>query len=190
MTDDKGRMDCPFTGALTDCVLCPEDIKRRCTPDFVNTPAAVVKSESDPTTMIYDRDVKDEESGAVAGKQRDGCREMLPPLARDATGASKPTRCTITCMEHGCQTPIFYQSTDDEVPLYCEKHRTDEGRHSQVRVLKKPEPVKPAVRKVIMICPKCKDRKIITEGEWTTEKEIRCPCGTKMIYHKDAEEKK
>jgi hypothetical protein len=67
MTDDEGRMDCPFTGALTDCALCPEEIKRRCTPDFINKPVAVVKSESDLTTMIYDRDVKDEASGNCIG---------------------------------------------------------------------------------------------------------------------------
>ena len=103
---------------------------------------------------------------------------------------SKPTRCTITCMEHGCQTPIFYQSTDDEVPLYCEKHRTDEGRHSQVRVLKKPEPVKPAVRKVIMICPKCKKRRVIDEGVWEKGEMMFCECKTRLIYHKHLEETK
>ena len=54
------------------------------------------------------------------------------------------TRCSITCMEHGCNNKIYYtvkggldssMDADIEVPLYCEKHRTMDGRHSKVRRL-------------------------------------------------------
>ena len=46
------------------------------------------------------------------------------------------TRCSITCLEPGCSAKIFYETeTDTEVSLYCEKHRTEDGRHSQTRTL-------------------------------------------------------
>ena len=67
------------------------------------------------------------------------------------------TRCSITCAEPGCTNKIYYtvadkkecisfcmpndKESDEEVPLYCERHRTEEGRHSAVRTLKKPAPV-------------------------------------------------
>lgn len=49
------------------------------------------------------------------------------------------TRCTITCMEPGCKAHIRYETDPEEVgftdriPLYCELHRTEEGRHSASR---------------------------------------------------------
>lgn len=44
------------------------------------------------------------------------------------------TRCSITCAEPGCSCKIYYDTEEDiEVPLYCCTHRTEEGRHSQVR---------------------------------------------------------
>jgi hypothetical protein len=46
------------------------------------------------------------------------------------------TRCSITCMEPGCRNSIYYDTeTDTEVPLYCEKHRTEDGRHSATRAI-------------------------------------------------------
>jgi len=52
------------------------------------------------------------------------------------------TRCSITCMEPGCLNKIYYETdkrSDDytgETPLYCEQHRTEEGRHSATRKLR------------------------------------------------------
>ena len=46
-------------------------------------------------------------------------------------------KAVITCLEHGCSNTIPYSNEDYEVPLYCSKHRTEEGKHSEVRVLKK-----------------------------------------------------
>jgi hypothetical protein len=52
------------------------------------------------------------------------------------------TRCSITCMEPGCQNKIYYQSNPnheeymDEIPLYCNCHATEEGRHSAKRKLR------------------------------------------------------
>ena len=44
------------------------------------------------------------------------------------------TRCSITCMDPGCNEKIFYDTDDDiEVNIYCEKHRTKEGRHAAMR---------------------------------------------------------
>jgi hypothetical protein len=48
----------------------------------------------------------------------------------------KVTRCTVTCQEPGCSEQIRYDSDDIEVPLYCWKHRSREGRHSAVRGLR------------------------------------------------------
>jgi hypothetical protein len=42
----------------------------------------------------------------------------------------------ITCAEPGCTNRIEYFSVDKEVPLYCEQHRTEEGRHSAKRKLR------------------------------------------------------
>lgn len=48
------------------------------------------------------------------------------------------TRCSITCMEPGCHEKISYDTEKDiEVPLYCCRHRTDDGRHSHVKILQK-----------------------------------------------------
>jgi len=41
----------------------------------------------------------------------------------------------ITCAEPGCVKQIVYYSGDKEIPLYCERHRTEEGRHSATRKL-------------------------------------------------------
>ncbi len=40
---------------------------------------------------------------------------------------------TITCAEPGCTQTIRYEIGDMSVPLYCEKHRTKEGRHAAMR---------------------------------------------------------
>jgi len=51
---------------------------------------------------------------------------------------TKPTRSVITCAEVGCTNHIVYNpQEDDEVYLYCERHRTEDGRHSQTRRLPK-----------------------------------------------------
>ncbi len=97
----------------------------------------------------------------------------------------KPIRCTITCAEYGCTTPIFYMSDDEEVPLYCEEHRTEYGRHAQVRVLKQPEKIPTVAREVVMLCPRCKMRKVVMEDVWKSGAMIRCLCGAGMLYHKD-----
>lgn len=50
------------------------------------------------------------------------------------------TLARITCMEPGCTNAIWYdpKSADSgEVPLYCEKHRTAEGRHSATRDMRR-----------------------------------------------------
>ena len=48
------------------------------------------------------------------------------------------TRCSITCMEPGCTNRIYYDNyTDIEAPLYCEKHRTEEGRHAATKKIGK-----------------------------------------------------
>jgi hypothetical protein len=53
------------------------------------------------------------------------------------------TRCSITCQEPGGSNKIYYE-TDPEhgdyehfVPMYCERHRTEEGRHSQTRAVRR-----------------------------------------------------
>ena len=94
---------------------------------------------------------------------------------------------TITCLEVGCKTPIKYTSEDTEVPLYCETHRTLEGRHSQVKILKKPAGPEPKPKMVIMRCPICKTRKKITESEMWGMAVPEC-CGARMLYHRDAKE--
>lgn len=104
---------------------------------------------------------------------------------------TKPHRFTITCVEPGCNNHIHYTDKDKEVPLYCEKHRTEEGRHAGVRELKPRIPdsqvtvVKPA-KTVVMRCPVCKSRRTIREENYVKDpKNINCICGVKMIYHKD-----
>jgi len=42
----------------------------------------------------------------------------------------------ITCAEPGCTNRIEYFSVDKEVPLYCEHHRTEDGRNSATRKLR------------------------------------------------------
>lgn len=97
------------------------------------------------------------------------------------------SKAVITCMETGCQNTIEYDpKKDDEVPLYCCRHRTDSGRHSEVRILRKPEPTKPEPVRVIMICPslKCHKRKEILKEQWMKGEPVYCECGRKMVYHK------
>lgn len=50
----------------------------------------------------------------------------------------KPERkAVITCAEPGCCNKIEYDPDEDiEVPLYCCRHRTEDGRHSQTRRLR------------------------------------------------------
>jgi len=50
---------------------------------------------------------------------------------------TKFNKAVITCLEPGCSNTIAYDGEDYEVLLYCSKHRTEEGRHSQTRTLKK-----------------------------------------------------
>jgi hypothetical protein len=49
---------------------------------------------------------------------------------------TRPHRFVITCMEPGCTNHIHYTDEDIEVPLYCHRHATEDGRHSAVRKLK------------------------------------------------------
>jgi hypothetical protein len=42
----------------------------------------------------------------------------------------------ITCSEPGCNRQIEYEDGDFEVPLYCCKHYSDDGRHSGTKALK------------------------------------------------------
>lgn len=109
-------------------------------------------------------------------------------VLRGNTMADTARKCVITCMEPGCQNHITYWTDSDEVPLYCEKHRTEDGRHAAVRVLRKPDPVpEPAPESsVVMRCPKCKVRRTIKSSEWKeAPKGIVCSCGTVMLYHKE-----
>lgn len=46
------------------------------------------------------------------------------------------SKAAITCMGCGCLNKIYYSSEDIEAPLYCERHRTEEGRHSAMRRLR------------------------------------------------------
>lgn len=96
-------------------------------------------------------------------------------------------RCVITCMEPGCKNPIYYYTDDIEVPLYCERHRTDDGRHSAVRNLLKPIPPKQPDKYVILRCPVCKTRKQVLHSDWLLNKPYRCICGGNMLYHKDVD---
>jgi hypothetical protein len=101
-------------------------------------------------------------------------------------GDEAMTRCSITCMDPGCHTRIFYDSEmDTEVPLYCERHRTESGRHSQVRSLVKevePEPVK----MIELICcrRKCRNKQIISVSNWMSPTSCKA-CGSKMVFHKE-----
>lgn len=107
------------------------------------------------------------------------------------------TKCAITCQEPGCTNRIFYDDeTDTEVPLYCNTHRSSEGRHSATKqigtrsnIIEKTTKSGPS-QSVIMICPKCKRRKLIPTSLWKQNPlGISCPntdCKTRMNYHKDA----
>lgn len=105
----------------------------------------------------------------------------------DADRRKSATTCTITCAEPGCNNSIHYQSDDVEVPLYCPKHRTDYGRHSQVRELIKPSEQAVPEKMVIFRCmvKTCHKRKEIPISDWLAKKEVLCECGAKMLYHKD-----
>jgi hypothetical protein len=106
---------------------------------------------------------------------------------------TKPTRSFITCAEVGCNNHIQYNPQEDiEVPLYCEKHRTESGRHSMTRSLRvsAPIPPKPPIPKVIFKCIKssCKKLRVVSREDWMNGKEQVCgDCGSMMIYHKDIE---
>jgi hypothetical protein len=101
-------------------------------------------------------------------------------------------------MEHGCNSKIFYEDTDAEVPLYCSAHRTEEGRHAAVRNLCSPafalsaqQPAIPKEKSVEYVCSnkKCNTRKTISEIRHMLGKKIYCiECGRQMIYRKDVEE--
>ena len=58
---------------------------------------------------------------------------MFEPLASDERSS---TRCTVTCCEPGCTEHIRYDKDDIEVPMYCWKHRSRDGGHAAVRVMK------------------------------------------------------
>jgi hypothetical protein len=97
------------------------------------------------------------------------------------------SKAVITCMETGCQNKIYYDpKLDDEVPLYCERHRTYSGRHADVRNLRKPVQPEPESPHVIMLCPsmKCHKRKEILKEQWMKGEPVHCECGRKMMYHK------
>ena len=95
----------------------------------------------------------------------------------------------ITCILPGC-THIIKYGPNEDVPLYCEFHRTLEGKHSQMRY-KTPEPHVEAVKQplAIFMCVnrKCGRRETITYLEWKEGKKpsVCEKCGSKMTYHKD-----
>jgi hypothetical protein len=99
------------------------------------------------------------------------------------------TRCVITCLEPGCTRQINYESTDVEVPLYCTIHRTEEGRHSETRIVNRKPISKPLIAKVELVCVKKSCRKTIQvlQKDWLRSKEIHtCPdCGRLMTFHRD-----
>ena len=95
--------------------------------------------------------------------------------------------CTITCLEVGCNTKIKYSPEDEEVPLYCSKHRTVEGKHAETRKLKRPEPKVQPPPMAVFVCRKCKQRKNIGWGEYMAGEVPEC-CGKKMVYHKEVKE--
>lgn len=81
---------------------------------------------------------------------------------------------------------------DIEVPLYCERHRTEDGRHSAVRELirpkPKPEPEPPEPEPLVILrCPSCKVRKNIPYQKWVQNPVQMCGCGVRMVYHKEKE---
>jgi len=96
------------------------------------------------------------------------------------------TRCVITCCEPGCSNPIHYDSEDDEVPLYCSRHRTDYGRHSETRDLHPPVKPEPKPPNAIYRCTstKCHKRKLVSKADWIEGVPVICECGKRMIYHK------
>lgn len=93
-------------------------------------------------------------------------------------------KAVITCLEHGCTNTIAYDNEDYEVPLYCAKHRTEDGRHSQTRVLR--EPQKKIVSPMVEFkCPTCRLKKEICKVDFVLGVEVLCNCGSKMKYHGD-----
>jgi hypothetical protein len=99
------------------------------------------------------------------------------------------TRCVITCLEPGCTRQINYESTDVEVPLYCCVHRTEEGRHSETRIVNRKPISKPLINKVELVCinRECRRKLVISRQDWMDSAYGRsCPeCHRMMVYHKD-----
>lgn len=99
------------------------------------------------------------------------------------------SKSVITCSEPGCTNTIAYDSTTISVSLYCRYHKTEEGRHSQVRPLRftseKP-PDKVDIQNVIFRCAKCHNRTEIHRSDWLKGIVPDC-CEQHMIFHKDAE---
>lgn len=96
----------------------------------------------------------------------------------------------ITCQEPYCFEQIKYTDKDTTVPLYCKKHRTKEGRHSQVKILQKPTDPKPKPKMVIMRCSvkSCGKREKMLWGDLWDKDKIPLCCGKPMLYHRDAKE--
>lgn len=107
---------------------------------------------------------------------------------------TKPSRFCVTCIEPGCSNHIHYTEEDFEVPLYCDKHRTKEGRHSRTRNLKwhvkKPEVLEEPAVILRCINATCHHRITVLRSDWLRNGvaiKLLCPkCGGKMLYHKDA----
>ena len=96
--------------------------------------------------------------------------------------------CTMSCCEPSCLEYIHYRKDDAEVPLYCWKHRSKNGRHAAVRSLVQKKEPEPPVLKVVMLCPnhQCRNKTIAIKTEWISGKEYLCEkCGRKMLYHSD-----
>jgi hypothetical protein len=100
----------------------------------------------------------------------------------------------ITCMSPGCTNKIRYGPNED-VPLYCICHRTEDGKHSEIRKFKtpkKPMSVMEAMKQVTVIyrCTNrnCHHKTTIPFVDWMEGKPITCSeCGRPMLYHKDVE---
>lgn len=100
------------------------------------------------------------------------------------------SRCIITCMAPGCKNQISYDPDKDEyVHLYCPTHRSDTGRHSAVRHLKKvknlPGDAIDAPDSIVVVrCPRCHLRREVSERTWKQDVPVVCECGRSMLYHK------
>lgn len=102
-----------------------------------------------------------------------------------------------TCAFTGCYEKIPYDPKEDAVrPRYCKHHMQHMSERSPsikdddwlyIAVVRKTvqEPVAP-VKRVVMICPACKDRRIVSEAQWVLGNIPPCSCGGKMVFHKDA----